>query len=101
MTTHRDRWLAIQKRVAESKPWLRLDRVRIEELKDGKGWVVIIEGVNLRSAVSPPAITVGSKPLEQVRFAPDGRSIRGIVPYRPSDLRVVVDYGFARAELYG
>jgi hypothetical protein len=84
---------------AERGPWIRLDDVHLSEQEDGTGYEVVIEGVNLRSAVVPPRVTVGGLPLEEQSVSPDGRSIRGQLRKKPDSLHVVVDYGFARDEL--
>ena len=101
MTTHRERWRQAQRRAMEHRPWFRLDRVEVTQRKDAAGYEVVIEGVNLWGAISPPRVTVGGETLEQLTFAFDGRSLRGVLPRRPSRTNVVVDYGFARAELTG
>lgn len=80
-------------------PWIRLDDLELTEREDGRGYDVVIEGINLRSAVVPPQVTVGGTALEDVSVAPDGRTITGRLTDEPADRHVVVDYGFARDEL--
>jgi hypothetical protein len=46
-------------------------------------------------------VTVGGEVVDQLAFALDGRSPRGVLSGRPENADVVVDYGFARAELRG
>jgi len=81
--------------------WLRLDQCSVDSKsgEKGRGYPVTIEGVNLRGAISPPAVTVGGRRVHNLEFAPDGRTIRGVVDEPPESEHVVVDYGFARAEL--
>lgn len=81
--------------------WIRLDRCTVDERPDDAagGYPVTIEGVNLRRAISPPRVTIGGQPVRAMRFAPDGRSITGVVDEPPADERLVVDYGFTRAEM--
>ena len=82
------------------RPWVRLDSCTVDEpRKDCSGYRVKIEGVNLRRAISPATVTVGGQLLREMEFASDGRSITGVLAKAPEDERVVVDYGFARAEL--
>ena len=82
------------------RPWVRLDDYVVKKTSDSsERYEVKITGVNLRSAISPPTITVGGQQLRDVRFAPDGRSVTGMVQKIPEVEEVVVDYGFMRAEL--
>lgn len=83
------------------RPNLRLDHCRVSEPDDSNasGYVVTIEGVNLRRAISPPTITIGGQLVRDLHFAPDGRSVTGMIDSRPASERLVVDYGFARAVL--
>lgn len=81
--------------------WLRLDRCTVDEKPDKtrNGYPVTIEGVNLRAAISPPTVTIGGQRVHELHFAPDGRSITGLIKEPPEDRQVIVDYGFARGEL--
>jgi hypothetical protein len=91
-----------RKRKHGRRPWLRLDRWTVEPMAEQAGpdrYRVRIEGVNLRGAVSPPRITVGGQLLRALRFEPDGRAVTGEIDQPPEHRRVIVDYGFARAEL--
>lgn len=101
MPMRRESWQEKHRRAVSRKPWIRLERVRVKHLGPRGGYEVVIEGVNLHPAISPPRVTVGGVPLEHPEFQRDGRSIRGVLPKKPTSGRVVVDYGFARAELKG
>ena len=39
--------------------------------------------------------------VENLAYARDGRSLRGVLRRRPEGAGTIVDYGFARAELSG
>lgn len=79
------------------RPWLRVDGVVVDKrsTKTG-GYRVKIEGVNIRGAISPPTITVGGQHVTEMQFAPDGRSMTGVIHDLPANEYVVVDYGFAK-----
>lgn len=82
--------------------WIRVDGVEIQEGRTRRGeraYSVRIRGVNLRGAISPPRVEVGGQVLEEMSFAPDGRTLSGIVRDKPVAEHVVVDYGSVRAEL--
>ncbi len=98
MPTRRE-WLARQKQAQERKPLLRIDRVHITSLGPEKGYEVVIEGFNLRPSISPPSVRVGQVLAENLIFEKEGRVIRGLLREKPRDSSVVVDYGFAGAEL--
>jgi len=57
-----------------------------------------IDRAGVHPAVSPPHVIVGKQEVEALTFGKDGRQIRGVLPRRPEDDRVVVDHGFAHAE---
>jgi hypothetical protein len=78
-------------------PWIRLDRVEIEESE--RGYRVRIEGHNLFGSVAPPTVTVGGQRLTEPKFSRDGRSIEGVLRDKPENRTVTVDYGFARGEI--
>jgi hypothetical protein len=99
MTSHRERWQARQKRAAERKPWIRLDRYYMKPQTGKDTYEVVIEGFHLASAVSPPRITLGGVPVRGLKFKPDGRAVWGILSKEPANDVLVVDYGYARAEL--
>lgn len=101
MPMRRESWYEKHRRAAQRKAWIRLDRVRVEPLGPGRGYAVVIEGVNLYPVISPPHVTVGGVLLERLEFQKDGRTLRGVLPRKPPSHRVVVDYGFARAQLQG
>jgi hypothetical protein len=97
MPTRRERWLADHQQALSRKVHLRVDGGQVEPGPHGS-YNVTIEGFGLYPAIVPPRVVVGGVPAEQLQFRPDGRTIRGILRQRPSALKVVVDYGFARAE---
>jgi len=99
VTTRSKPWQERQRRLAEAKPRVRLDGLHVESLGPARGYAAVIEGFNLHMAIAPPRVTVGGVLLERMQFQRDGRVIRGVLPRKPRGGRVVVDYGFARAEL--
>jgi hypothetical protein len=98
MATRRENWTAEHKEALERKVRVRIDSYHVEERPDG-GFEVLIEGFGLYGVIVPPKVTVGEIPMEQLRFEKDGRAIRGVLRNKPAKPGVVVDYGFARAEL--
>ena len=84
---------------ADRRPRIRLDDVAITEQRTDDSYDVRIEGINFRSVIVPPTVTVGGQPLEEVAVVPTGHRITGILPNEPEGRQVVVDYGFARDEL--
>lgn len=101
MATISKQWRKKHQQWEERKPKIRLIGLEVEFLGPGQGYAVVIEGFNLYGAISPPKVTVGGIPLEHPEFYPNGRFIRGKLSRKPQSDRVVVDYGFARAELRG
>src|SRR5207249_1235468 len=101
MATREELWWERRKRAVEHKVRVRVDRMSIKARTPRRGYEVVIQGFNLHRAISPPRITVGEVTLEQIDFDPGGLAIRGILPRQPRSRRVVVDYGFARAEWSG
>lgn len=97
----RESWRERHRRAASRKPWIRLDRAQVNPLAEGRGYEVVIEGFNLHPVISPPRVTVGGVLVERLKFQKDGRAVRGVLPRKPPSHLVVVDYGFARAELKG
>jgi hypothetical protein len=93
------KWDERRKLLASRKPQVRVDRCVVTENEKGYRDVVI-EGFGLLPAVTPPLITVGGVTVELARFEQGGRRVTGIVRVRPSDGRVIVDLGYARAEGY-
>ena len=93
-------WLERQKLMQESRPAPRIDRVLVSEAK-GDLYEVVIEGLRLTPAISPPSITVGGLPLQQARFEPGGRRITGALYGPPKDERVALDLGYTRTEWGG
>jgi hypothetical protein len=89
-------WRERQKRIVARRPQVRIDRCTIQVLD--RGYAAIIEGFNLRQAISPPQVTVGMVPADSLVYARDGKQLRAILKKKPASDRVVVDYGFARAE---
>lgn len=91
-------WRERQKRIAARRPQVRIDRCTIQALDRGEGYAAIIEGFNLRQAISPPRVTVGGVPADSLSYARDGKQLRVLLKQKPDGDRVEVDYGFARAE---
>lgn len=78
-------------------PWIRVDNARIQEDSDRRGeYNVVITGLNLKMAISPPQLIVGDIELENVTFHKHGEEIHGILRKPPKNDVVIVDYGFAR-----
>jgi len=104
MTKRSDAWYERQKRAAERRAVMRIDRCTIEPVKGEKAqegqerYLVTIDGFHLHPAISPPRVTVGEEVVEELSFGKDGRQIRGVLRRRPDGERVRVDYGFAHAE---
>ena len=98
MQTRERKWRERQARIAARKPQVRIDRCTVRKLEGDRGYEATIEGFNLRQAISPPQVIVGGVPAEALTFEPDGKQLRVRLKREPGDDRVVVDYGFARAE---
>lgn len=91
MTGIEDKWKDRQKQFAARAPRFRIDRC---ELKRGKGgYTLVVEGIGLRPAVSPVSVTVGGKPVTDMRFQPDGRQMTAALEKAPKDRNVVIDLG--------
>jgi len=97
VTTRGSRWQTEQKRAAGQRVKIRIDRYEIRDAGRGT-YEVVVEGHGLHAAVVPPQVTVGGVPVEELRLEPQGRVLRGILRKKPQSRKVVVDYGFARAE---
>ena len=81
------------------KPWIRLDKVEVKPLVKEKGCEVVIHGFNLKGGAVVPRVTVGGLPVRVTSLGRGGRELRGRLSREPESHDVVVDYGFARAEL--
>jgi hypothetical protein len=90
------KWKERQKQLAERKPRARIDRCEVAQDEKGR-YMVVVEGFGLVPAVSPPQITVGGVPLEEIRYEKGGRRLSGVLREPPRDGRVVVDLGYAQA----
>lgn len=99
MLSDERRWRERHAEAVAREPRIRIDGVEISAVDGGRRYAVVIFGFNLHAAISPPRVTVGGLDLEAMTFSPDGRTIGGILPSPPGNQRVVVDFGFARAEL--
>lgn len=91
-------WRDRQQRIAARGPQVRIDRCTIQALDREEGYTAIIEGFNLRQAISPPRVTVGGVSAHALTFDRDGKHLRVLLKQLPDGDRVEVDYGFARAE---
>ena len=97
MTNPARGWRKRQELFAERKPRLRIDSSVLSEGEKGY-YDVVIEGIGLLPALTPPHITVGGVTLEQAKFEQGGRQVRGVLRERPKDDKVVVDLGYASTE---
>ena len=91
------KWEELRKLLASRKPKVRVDSVVVRTGSSGK-YEVTIEGFGLRPAISPPRILVGGVLLEEATFERDGRTVKGVLRYRPKNQQVLVDLGYASAE---
>jgi hypothetical protein len=94
----RREWRKRHERWAKKRPEIRLTGLRLESLGPDGRYAAIIEGFSLYGAIVRPTVTVGGVSLQKPEFQANGRFIRGILPSKPGSRRVVVNYGFARAE---
>jgi hypothetical protein len=90
------KWKELRELLAAYQPQVRIDRAAVTQAQNGQ-YDVVIEGFGLRPSVTPPAITVGGAPVEQLKFESGGRRVTGVLRARPVDDHVIVDLGYARA----
>ncbi len=90
------KWHERLKLLASCQPQVRIDRAAVTQVQKGQ-YDVVIEGFGLRPAITPPAITVGGAPVEQLKFESGGCRVTGVLRTRPVDDRIIVDLGYARA----
>jgi hypothetical protein len=63
-----------------------------------RGYAVTIRGTGLFHMAVPASVVVGGRRMHDLRFARNGRVLRGVIDAAPHDRRIVVDYGFMRGE---
>lgn len=97
MTDSAREWKKRQELLAERKPQVRVDRSMVSEGEKGY-YDVVIEGVGLLPAITPPHIVVGGVTLEQAKYERGGRQVTGVLRAPPEDDKVVVDLGYVSAE---
>lgn len=93
------KWIERRDLLAARRPQVRVDRWVIAEGEEGY-YDVVIEGVGLLPAITPPHITVGGVTLENATFEQGGRRVTGVLRELPKAERVVVDLGYMRTEGY-
>jgi hypothetical protein len=91
------KWEERRQQLAARKPHVRVDRCVLTDGEKGT-YQVTIEGFGLLPAITPPRITVGGVPLEQVRVEHGGRRLTGVLSTQPRGTEVIVDLGYARAD---
>src|SRR5262249_43735626 len=92
--TRAERWIELQRQAAGAPARLRDDNARVRREKGE--YAVLVKGFGLHNALSPPSLTVGGVPAEDLRFQPDGLALHGVLRLMPTDERTVLEYGFTR-----
>lgn len=91
------KWKKRQNQRARNRPQIRIYHCGLIAQGDG-GYMIVVEGYGLRPGITPPLMTLGGVPIENLKFEPSGRRVTGVIRAHPGEDVLVVDLGFACLE---